>query len=120
MSELTEIMTAIGGLDGKVDGLSETVGGQGVKIDLLREDVSAIKATCVAHKQQTDGIHRTLYGATGRNGLTDEVASNTKTVAELVETNKERRGLFWKIVVPVIVAVIIGAGTLLMTMWNRL
>ena len=119
MSDLSEVLTAIGTLDGKVDGLCGTVEGQGEKLDEVRNAVASIKPVCEAHQRALDGYAKTLFGTEGSTGIVKQIAVNTGRI-ESLETNKRERGeIFWRIAVQVLVFVIMAVIVFGLALWKR-
>jgi hypothetical protein len=120
MSELSEILGAIGGLRSDVRNLSGTVQVHGEKIDKMATEFSGIKATCDHRLQVISGMQRTIYGTNGRAGMNDQVNSNSKALNQILATQEKVASRFWSIATPIIIAGILGAVAIFIAAWKKI
>jgi len=120
MSELSQVLGAIGGINANLETLTENVKEQGDKIDAMVIDLTQVKTNCVGHLQRTDGLHLTVFGENGTMGLVKTVGTNTGRLDRLETDSKEKRIIAWKIAIPVIVAGVLAICGAAWALWNKM
>ena len=119
MSELGEVLGAIGSLKTSVENLNEAVASQGEKIDAVTIGFAEVRANCVNHRAETDGLHQTLYGENGTQGLVKQIGVNTGRIDRLEESKRIVLSKLWMIATPLIIAAIIAVVSAGMAVWDR-
>lgn len=120
MSELSQVLQAIGGLQAGVETLNDTVGKQGEAIQGMTVEFAQIKTHCVLHRQQTEKLEDIIFGEKGDDGLVKLVGNGS---GRLDRMETERKGVIsklWAVLIPLIIAGIIAAMGFAKYAWAKM